>query len=232
MSTCPYCGKEYPIVKIPSPFPDGLPMRIRSNRCGCDGEQAAEYEREKALEEQSFSDAWDRCGVPDEYKNVEPNFKALDGLRGSSLYIHGGFGTGKTTTAVAILKAYVSRTHKNGYSPARFVTAYDWLGSMRTSDWGKEEDSYQRAAGVKFLVFDDIGKGKQTDWAVERLARLVDTRISQGRQTILTSNYSIEALGDRCTASGDEVSSGAMVSRLSSKKVMVLPMNGPDHRLE
>lgn len=229
---CPYCGKEYPTIEIPSPFRGGRPMRIRSNKCGCVGEVAADEAEERRLDEQSFRDAWDRCGVPEDYKDVEPNFKALDGLNGSSLYIHGSFGTGKTTTAAGILKAFVMRNHKNGYSPARFITAYDWLASMRTSNWGKEEDAFQRAAGIKFLVFDDIGKGKQTDWAVERLARLVDTRTTGKRQTIYTSNYSKGALGDRCRESGDVVSAGAMVSRLDSKQVMVLAMNGPDHRLD
>lgn len=231
MKTCPYCGKEYPIIDIPSPFKGGRPLRIPSNKCGCEGETMADADEERRREEQSFQDAWEKCGVPDEYKDVEPNFKALDNLNGLSLYAHGDFGTGKTTMAAGILKAFVMRDHKDGYAPARFLTAYDWLASMRTSNWGLEENAFQRAAGIKFLVFDDIGKGKQTDWAVERIARLVDIRTSNGRQTIYTSNYSIGALGDRCRESGDDVSAGAMVSRLSSKKVLVLTMNGIDHRL-
>lgn len=231
MSTCPYCGKEYPKMTIPPLYEGGRPMTITSNRCGCDGEVAAEEEQERRDRYESAKAAWKRCGVPSDYDRVKPNHELLDSLNGSSLYIYGTFGTGKTTTAAALLKSFVSRNHKDGYAPARFVTAYDWLASMRTSRWGTEEDAFQRAAGVRFLVFDDIGKGKQTDWAVERVARLIDVRLSDGRQTIITSNYSIEELGDRCAASGDEVSSGAMISRLSKKNVICLPMNGSDMRL-
>lgn len=231
MSTCPYCGKEYPVMELPSPFKGGRPLKIRSNRCGCDGEVAAEAEEERKAIQESRVAAWRRCGVPSDYDCVRPDHDMLDSLNGRSLYIYGPFGTGKTTTAASLLKSYVSRNHKDRYVSARFVTAYDWLASMRTERWGMEEDAFQRAAGVRLLVFDDIGKGKQTDWAVERLARLVDARLSNGRQTIFTSNYGIGELGDRCTASGDDISAGAMVSRLSDKSVLVMPMDGPDHRI-
>jgi DNA replication protein DnaC len=159
--------------------------------------------------------AWHNTGVPKRFYEVQPDRDGLAELEFSGgLYLTGPKGTGKTTAACRILKAYVRENQSNGWVSARFLSVPDWLGSMR-GVWGdQEEEAFQRASRCRLLVLDDIGKGKPTEWAIERLFRLVDDRYNGARPTIFTSQYDLGELGERCTVNGDAETADAMVSRI------------------
>ncbi len=229
-SRCPYCGNEYPMLKIPGLF--GREGRaIRSTYCGCEGEVAAEREAERRRLQTELTEAWRRTNVPETFWNVKPDFEPLRYLdEGRWLFYHGPKGTGKSTAAAKVLKAYVRRHQERGYVSARFIDLPEWLASMRRN-WGTlEEEGYQRAAGVKLLVLDDIGKGKPTEWAMERLFRLVNDRYVHMKTTIITSQYDAGSLAARCTVNDDIETADAMVSRIMQMS-HAIPMRGPDLRL-
>lgn len=229
-SNCPYCGKEYTFIKIPGLFgKDG--RSVRSTCCGCDGETQARRAEEVKRIQQDLRTAWARTEAPERMLGVQPDKTYLETIAtGKGFYIQGPKGTGKTTRACQILKAYVARFQRNGYASARFIATPTWLASMR-QDWGsKEEDAYQRAAGVRLLVLDDVGKGKSTEWAMERLFRLVNDRYNGNKPTIFTSNYRLEGLGARCTVGDDSDTAEAMVSRIH-EMCEVMEIGGIDHRL-
>ena len=227
-SKCPYCGKEYPLLRVRGLFgKDG--RAIRSTRCGCDGEAEAERAAYVARRRVELGDAWAKTNVPRLFKGVTPDKDGLRLIESRGIYISGPRGTGKTARACSILKAYVARNQEGGYVSAKFISLPDWLASMRR-DWGsQEEDAYQRAAGVKLLVLDDIGKGKPTAWAMERLFRLVDDRYANMRRTIYTSQYSLAELGRRCAVDGDIETAEAMVSRIY-QTCEGIELSGPDLR--
>ena len=157
--------------------------------------------------------AWRGTGVPKRFRSVQPDMEGLEGL-GEGLYMTGPKGTGKTTAACRILKAYVRENQRDGWVSARFLSVPDWLASMR-GVWGdQEEEAFQTASRCRLLVLDDIGKGKPTEWAIERLFRLVDDRYNGSRATIFTSQYDLGELGERCTVNGDAETADAMVSRI------------------
>lgn len=227
--TCPYCGKPYPTVTIPALW--NIPERtIQSRECGCEGERTALHAEYRRAMQSDLVSAWHNTGVPKRFYEVQPDRDGLAELEFSGgLYLTGPKGTGKTTAACRILKAYVREKQSNGWVSARFLSVPDWLGSMR-GVWGdQEEEAFQRASRCRLLVLDDIGKGKPTEWAIERLFRLVDDRYNGARPTIFTSQYDLGELGERCTVNGDAETADAMVSRIyeSCKGVV---FNGEDLR--
>lgn len=212
--TCPYCGKPYPTVTIPALW--NIPERtIQSRECGCEGERTALHAEYRRAMQSDLVSAWHDTGVPKRFYEVQPDRDGLAELEFSGgLYLTGPKGTGKTTAACRILKAYVRENQSNGWVSARFLSVPDWLGSMR-GVWGdQEEEAFQRASRCRLLVLDDIGKGKPTEWAIERLFRLVDDRYNGARPTIFTSQYDLGELGERCTVNGDAETADAMVSRI------------------
>lgn len=227
---CPYCGKEYPMVEIPGLF-GGQPRTIRSAVCGCQGETDRRREEERRERQAALRAAWEATGVPARYMDLAPDFDGLDvsGRKGG-LYIYGPRGTGKTRRACAILKAHVAReTDTDGRCRAGFVSLPEWLASMRGSSMGQEEErAYNRAASRDLLVLDDMGKGKPTQWALERLFRLVDDRYTKMRPTVYTSQYGLGELARRLGGDDPETAE-AIVSRIMETCTGVL-MDGPDRR--
>ena len=226
-SRCPYCGKEYETYTIAG-F-KGKPLTIRRD-CTCAGAKEAakaEYVRIKSAE---LTKAWRGTGVPERFWQVQPDSDGLAELDfHQGLYLSGPMGTGKTTKACRILKAYVRREQHDGWASAKFMSVPDWLASMR-GRWGDvEEDRFQLAAGCKLLVLDDIGKGKPTAWSVEKLFRLVDSRYNHARLTIFTSNYDLGDLGERYAIDGDHETADAMVSRMA-EMCKGIGFDGPDFR--
>lgn len=212
--TCPYCGKPYPTVTIPALW--NIPERtIQSSECGCEGERVALNDAYRRATQSDLIRAWHGTGVPKRFYGVQPDRDGLAELDfAGGLYMTGPKGTGKTTSACRILKAYVREHQSNGWVSARFLSVPDWLASMR-GQWGdQEEEAFQRASRCSLLVLDDIGKGKPTEWAIERLFRLVDDRYNGARPTIFTSQYDLGELGERCTVNGDAETADAMVSRI------------------
>jgi predicted ATPase len=227
-SRCPYCGREYETYTIAGY--KGRPLTIR-RECGCQGAKEAakaEYVRVRGAE---LTKAWRGTGVPERFWQVQPDSDGLAELDShQGLYLSGPMGTGKTTKACRILKAYVRREQRDGWVSARFMSVPDWLASMR-GQWGDvEEDRYQRAAGCKLLVLDDIGKGKPTAWSVEKLFRLVDSRYNSTKPTIFTSNYDLGDLGERYAVDGDHETADAMVSRMV-EMCKGICFDGPDLRM-
>lgn len=228
---CPYCGKPYPTIQIPSLFgSDG--RTIQSSVCGCEGERLHEREEARKKLQEDLTRAWRNTGVPKRYWDVRPDVEGLIATESAGgMYMTGKKGTGKTTKACEILKAYVRREQKEGWVSARFISVPDWLASLR-GRWGeKEEEGYQRAAVSKFLVLDDIGKGNPTGWAIERLFRLIDERYNQMRMTIYTSQYNLGDLSDRLTIDGDMETADAIVSRIH-ETCRGVKFYGPDLRME
>lgn len=227
-SRCPYCGKEYESITIPSLH--GRGKVIYRRECLCEGAREAARAEHRRMMAQDLTRAWRATGVPERFWQVQPDADGLAELDfHQGLYLSGPMGTGKTTQACRILKAYVRREQRDGWVSAKFMSVPDWLASMR-GFWGDiEEDRFQRAAGCKLLVLDDIGKGKPTAWAVEKLFRLVDNRYNHAKPTIFTSNYDLGELGERYTVEGDHETADAMVSRMV-EMCKGMSFDGPDLR--
>jgi len=232
---CPYCGNELRKQPIPS-LGGGGTVHYMNVQCDCDGARAARRAEYRERRGDLLRMAWENTGVPRRYWDVRPDYDGLERVRdGHGLYIYGSRGVGKTHSAAAILKAYVSRnTSEAGWCQARFISANRWLDEIHDA-FGRRnvsaEDVFMRAAGTKLLVLDDFGKinSRASEWSVGRLFRLVDERNSAMLPTIFTSKYSLSALADRFSAVDPETA-GDMISRIRETCERI-EMSGEDRRL-
>jgi DNA replication protein DnaC len=124
----------------------------------------------------------------------------ISSLKQTSTYIWGEAGTGKTMLASAILYAqlkenFVSETP----ATSAFITAVDLLQELRSTykqaDNNITEDQILKYyKTVDWLLLDDIGTEKTTDWAFSMLYQIINFRYENLKRTIFTSNCSVEDL--------------------------------------
>ncbi len=158
--------------------------------------------------------------------------KAYDFAVGKSdkngAFICGEYGTGKTWLAAAI----GHKAAENGawvlFGTFAKITS-DLMSAMKSggSEYAVLWERYTKKADL--VIVDDIGKEKPTDWKLQQLFELVDTRLSNGKKTVFTSNYSLGALKSRITPeNSDDCTAGALLDRMKNFEPIIL--NGESRR--
>lgn len=119
----------------------------------------------------------------------------VDGEIGG-LFIHGVRGTGKTKLAAIIANERARAGH-----PVLFASVPDLMADIRASfDGGKTAETVQTVKEAPFLVLDDLGSEKMSEWVGEQLFCIVNHRYNERLQTVVTSNYSpTEIIGHMAT---------------------------------
>jgi DNA replication protein DnaC len=119
---------------------------------------------------------------------------------GKGLYLCGGVGTGKTHLAVAVLNEVVRKKRV----PSLFVTVPELLDNLREAynKPGRDLDEWMDAVqNADFLVLDDLGSERVTEWVRERIFVIVNHRYREQLPTVFTSNVGpkdlAEQLGER-----------------------------------
>jgi len=131
--------------------------------------------------------------------------------QGRGILLMGPSGTGKTHLACAIVNA-LKDTHAVWFANVPML-----LERMRTSNVSVDE-----LLSADLLVLDDIGSERETAWTVERLLLIVDTRLSNLKPTVFTTNYEIKDFEARVGM--------RLASRIVGHNLHVFLM-GPDWRL-
>jgi DNA replication protein DnaC len=146
-------------------------------------------------------------------RRIEENLDA-----GRSLWLHGGAGTGKTALAMIVSKAAIEA--------GRTVAIYSCprlLAVIRESiDAGGVLDFLDRLAGADLLHIDDLGAERRTEWVLEQLYSIINTRYEEQRATLVTSNLDHDELSAQL---GERI-----VSRLEGMCGEPLPFLGEDAR--
>jgi DNA replication protein DnaC len=105
------------------------------------------------------------------------------------LFLLGPPGVGKTHLSVAVLRSLISRTAARGlfYDTRELlrVIRHTYDPIVRTS----ESDVLRPVVESDVLVLDDLGAEKTSEWVEETLNFIVNSRYSEKRLTIFTSNY-------------------------------------------
>ncbi len=113
------------------------------------------------------------------------------------LFLTGNKGTGKTTLAIATMKAVRERWGKHG----QFWLVQRLLDRINaTYDEDAEETLTQvmsQMERVPLLVLDDLGSEKSTEAARARLFTIIDHRYSHGLAMIVTTNATANELDPR-----------------------------------
>ena len=141
--------------------------------------------------------------------------------KAQGLMLMGGYGTGKTHLAVAILR----ETAEAGI-PGMFVVVPDLLGKMRASfdrKDGKADELVTTAKNAPLLVLDDLGAENPRPWVVELVYVLINHRYEHMLPTVITTNYSGKEL--------EAVFGRRIMSRLAE---MTVPVNirAEDYRMK
>ncbi|MGW7292824.1 ATP-binding protein [Streptomyces xiamenensis] len=150
----------------------------------------------------------------------------VDSSSAGALLLTGPTGTGKTHEAFGALH----RVAAGG--PNRFVmiavNSADMYGSLRPSQvTGSAENELRRLSEVQYLLIDDLGTARISEWTEEITYRLINYRYNHCLPTIITSN--LPARDDNGPDLTDFV--GARVaSRLAEMVTTLVPMVGADRR--
>jgi DNA replication protein DnaC len=144
-----------------------------------------------------------------------------------SLVLAGGIGVGKTHLAAAIVRGVILQGRS-----AMFISALGYLEHLKNTFENSVADLYHamtdHVKSVNCLAIDDFGAEKPSEWTIERLYDLINTRIERNLQTIITTNYvSAPALIKRMSA--NPLGAQSIVSRLFS--FGWLPIEGEDYRV-
>jgi len=159
-----------------------------------------------------------------------------------SLFFSGVCGCGKTHLAVSILREMVAsgklmeqlfcrETARSGIrfnhqvTSGIFTSAPELLLEIRNTfgdskDDVTEDEVINKYANMGFLILDDLGVEKSTEWAISTLYLIIDRRNREQRPTIFTSNLSLQQIEQHLSA--------RIASRLADCKV--IKIDRPDYR--
>lgn len=110
----------------------------------------------------------------------------------SSLLLMGPFGTGKTGLAISILRKHIEE-HGGRALFANVATLFEEMKALFGRD-GETSAYLQRATNVPLLILDDLGAEKPSDWVVSQLYHIINTRLTNERPTVITTNLTEEGL--------------------------------------
>jgi DNA replication protein DnaC len=159
--------------------------------------------------------------APEQVQSVRRYVRDIDSNldTGHGLWLMGDVGTGKTTLAMIVSKAALDAGRSVAiYSLPRLLNLI--RGAIETE--GGMVGFLERLAAVDLLHIDDLGAENTTEWVLEQLYSIVNTRYEDERAMIVTTNLRYEELiaqlGERT------------VSRLVAICGNGLPLYGEDDR--
>lgn len=156
----------------------------------------------------------------------------VDGEIGG-LFVYGVRGTGKTKLAAIIANERARAGH-----PVLFASVPDLMADIRASFAdGKTAETVQAVKETPFLVLDDLGSEKMSEWVGEQLFCIVNHRYNERLQTVVTSNYSpTEIIGHMATVDRrgnviDDMQGQRIMSRIYGMCERV-EIKGKDYRMQ
>ena len=199
------------------------PMQIKVNlngtthiiRKACDCEQKEfekldQQEQEKkdqeiikALRRESFMDEASKAHTFDKFMATEDNVRNFSICRryaeefnrmkekNQGLLMLGKPGTGKTFAASCIANYLLDHKYRV------VMTSLVKLISMIQDSYGESEERIiEKINRSDLLIIDDLGAERSTDFAIERVYNIIDSRYRSKKPMILTTNLSLQEMKD------------------------------------
>ena len=178
------------------------------------------------------------------FENFEPNTsnkkvfnnlknyseKLVNGIEKKGLILVGNNGVGKTHLACSIANKLI----ENGI-PVIYGTLINLLAELRnsydTDNDISEMEIIKLYENVALLIIDDLGKEKPSEWGLEKLFTIINSRYENNLPVIITTNYNQNSLVERLSLNGEIETAKSIISRLYEMCYLV-KIEDIDHRIK
>ena len=156
--------------------------------------------------------------------------RLVNGIEKKGLILIGNNGVGKTHLACSIANKLI----ENG-TPVIYGTLINLLAELRNSyDIDKnisEMEIFKLYENVDLLIIDDLGKEKPSEWGLEKLFTIINSRYENNLPVIITTNYNQNSLMERLSLNGEIEPAKSIISRLYEMCYLV-KIDDIDHRIK
>lgn len=199
-----YCGKCGSRKQLRVKFGDKT--HVVRCVCKCESKELEEKKRQEEYEEQmrrinrmkeaSMMDKKYREVTFDKYEVREENKKVFEMAKkyadrfqdmykkNQGLLLYGPVGTGKSFTAACIGNYLL-----NNAKPVIMTSFVKILQDIWEND--REAEYITILNGASLLIIDDLGTERETDYALEKVYNIIDSRVRANKPMIITSNLEL-----------------------------------------
>ena len=156
--------------------------------------------------------------------------KLVNEMEKKGLILVGNNGVGKTHLACSIANELM----KNGI-PVIYGTLINLLAEIRNSydldNNISEMEIIKLYENVDLLIIDDLGKEKPSEWGLEKLFTIINSRYENNLPVIITTNYNQNTLIERISLNGETETAKSIISRLY-EMCYLIKIDDVDHRIK
>ena len=156
--------------------------------------------------------------------------KLAKSVERKGLILVGNNGVGKTHLACSIANELI----KNGI-PIIYGTLINLLAELKNSydidNNISEMEIIKLYKKVDLLIIDDLGKEKPSEWGLEKLFTIINSRYENNLPVIITTNYDQNSLINRLSINGEIETAKSIISRLYEMCYLV-KIEDRDHRIK
>ena len=131
--------------------------------------------------------------------NTAKQYALSFGAKSPNLLLQGGTGLGKTFLSGCIAKAVSAAGHSVVYE-----TAQEAFGAFEEQKFSRDAETYaaasekvKRILACDLLILDDLGTELTTSFTQSALYNIINTRLTENKKTIISTNLSDEELAAR-----------------------------------
>ena len=116
-----------------------------------------------------------------------------------NLLFQGGTGLGKTFLSGCVAKTVSDRGHSVVYMPAQeaFAAFEEQKFSRDAETYAAASEKVRRILNCELLILDDLGTELTTSFTQSALYHILNTRLTEGRKTLISTNLSDGELAER-----------------------------------
>lgn len=117
--------------------------------------------------------------------------------KSGNLLLTGAPGLGKTFLSACIARVVSEKGYSVVYDTARHIFEQFEARKFRWEEDGGAADGVSRALNCDLLILDDLGTEMTTAFVQSAFYQIVNTRLIEGRSTIISTNLSMAEIGQR-----------------------------------